>query len=75
MTPRLTSIWKKRAQSVVDYIMSSPGATGTEISYKTGVALSTVHQIIQHDPRAFTLAREGKVAVLNRNIKPNITRV
>jgi hypothetical protein len=70
MTPRLTTIWKNRADLVVNYIMANPGATGKEIAYKTNVALPTVHLIIQHDPRAFALAREGKVAVHSRHIKP-----
>ncbi len=70
MTPRLTNIWKKRANQVVAYITANPGTTGKEISYNTGVALKTVHLIIQHDPRAFALARDGKVAVMDRNIKP-----
>jgi hypothetical protein len=70
MTPRLTTTWKNRSQQVVDYITANPGCTGKEISYKTGVALSTVHRIIQHDPRAFQLAVSGKVAVLDRHMKP-----
>lgn len=71
MTPRLTSVWRNRANQVVAYIAANPGMTGKEIAYSTGVALKTVHKIISHDPRANAMAWEGKVGVADQNMKPH----
>lgn len=70
MTPRLTSVWRNRANQVVSYITANPGVTGKEIAYATGVALSTVHKIIAHDPRANQMAWDGKIAVVDLSMKP-----